>query len=459
MFIFLLIIYVNCSLHAQNSILSSNYKNNTIETLSQILKDNYVFTDLGEEAAIYLKELNTKGHFKPYQNFESFASELTKRIFAITNDKHISISLREIIDKKEGKDELSRWVESRMDERKYFRLNNANFKSIKKLHGNIGYLELRGFYGLDFGKEFADYAMAMLATSDAIIIDLRNNFGGRGDMVDYLLSYFFDQPIITSKTKKRNGNEFVEKIHYTQKLFSGKKVSDIPLYVLISSNTFSAAEGFSYPLKVYKRAIFIGETTKGGANPGDIIPINKELNVFIPDVSVTHPLTNASWEGVGIQPDIKVRSGDALEIAITYAYGAAEKYRIANDEKAKLLLIELNETISSFHKDSKNEKIINCYIACRQQDLIFEEWELNSLGYNYLGEKNNTITAEAIFEANTVLYPHSANTFDSYAEALLKNGKIEKAILNYEKAVLLAMKYNNDNLKLISENLERAKDK
>jgi retinol-binding protein 3 len=49
----------------------------------------------------------------------------------------------------------------------------------------------------------------------------------------------------------------------------GKKMPEMPLYVLISSGTFSGAEEFAYDLKALKRATIIGETTGGGANPGD----------------------------------------------------------------------------------------------------------------------------------------------------------------------------------------------
>lgn len=175
---------------AQSSNLSNTFKDSTIVSAAKLLRDNYVFKALGIKAAIRLTELNTKGHFKPYQDLESFALELTKSIYAVTYDKHISVSLKQK-NQVEG-DKLTKWVESRMGERNYFRRNNANFKTIKKLHGNIGYLELRGFYGLSWGKNFADYAMEMLSTSDAIIIDLRNNSGGRGDMAGYLLSHFFE---------------------------------------------------------------------------------------------------------------------------------------------------------------------------------------------------------------------------------------------------------------------------
>lgn len=145
---------------------------------------------------------------------------------------------------------------------------------------------------------------------------------------------------------------------------TNKTMGDIPLYILTSRTTFSAAEAFTYPLKIYKRATVIGEITKGGANAGDLYSLNNKLNIFIPDVAGKHPVKDESYDGVGINPDIKARSGDALEIAIELAQDAAEKYKNKNDEIAKSLLIELNN-ILTIENNPSSERIINAYLACR----------------------------------------------------------------------------------------------
>ncbi|MBZ0201832.1 MAG: serine hydrolase [Ignavibacteria bacterium] len=64
------------------------------------------------------------------------------------------------------------------------------------------------------------------------------------------------------------------------------------------------------------------------------------------------------------------------------------------------------------------------------------EGEINSLGYKLLLEK---MTNEAIevFKFNTVLYPASANVYDSLGEAYLEAGDKENAIINYRKSVEL----------------------
>lgn len=446
-----------CTTNAQSTNLTKAYKVEVIQKLSKELKDRYVFPKIADQITENLNNLEQKGHFDKFKQLNDFSEALTQCAFTISNDKHIIISLKkqqETIKKEENIN--TNKIESRLEERTYYRRYNANFKSVTKMDGNIGYLDLRGFYGLDYGRDFANHAMAMLSTSDAIIIDLRNNSGGRGDMVDYLLSYFFDKPIITGKSIKRRGDEFVERTQMSPENNQNKKLTETPLFILTSTKTFSAAEAFSYPLKVYKRAIFIGETTKGGGNAGDIISINKELEVFIPDVAaIPHPISNTTFEGIGIIPDIKIKSIKALDVAMKHAKIAAEKHKSKMDEKAKTILQSTIELVTNFDGKS-NQQIIDAYLKCRKYDVIFEEWELINLGYQLLA-KQNLKTALAIFKTNIILYPHSANAHDSYAEALVKNGEIGKGVLNYEKAVSIAEINNDQYLKVFKENLLKAR--
>ncbi|MEQ9401980.1 MAG: serine hydrolase [Cyclobacteriaceae bacterium] len=66
----------------------------------------------------------------------------------------------------------------------------------------------------------------------------------------------------------------------------------------------------------------------------------------------------------------------------------------------------------------------------------FEEVELNTLGYYYLG-KEQLEEAIAVFNLNAEAYPESSNVFDSRGEAYKKQGNKEKAIEDYKKSVKL----------------------
>lgn len=64
----------------------------------------------------------------------------------------------------------------------------------------------------------------------------------------------------------------------------------------------------------------------------------------------------------------------------------------------------------------------------------FNETEFNTLGYSYL-QAGNTKAALNVFKINTLEFPNSSNAFDSYGEALMKDGQQGPAIENYRKSL------------------------
>ncbi|MEM6380045.1 MAG: nuclear transport factor 2 family protein, partial [Bacteroidota bacterium] len=447
---------VNNSLIAQNNPFTDQYKSEMINRICELLRDAYVFPEIGAKAAEKLLAEERAGQFKSYKTPEPLANALTKSIYQSTKDKHLVVSVR---NRNHTPETAEDQFAARLDERNYYRKTNAGFKSITKLEDNIGYLELSGFYGLDLGQEVADMAMKLLSTSDAIIIDLRKNYGGRGDMGEYLMAHFFEAPVKTSKVTKRRGNNFTTRIGATPELEPRQLMPDVPLFVLLSEETISAAEGFSFGLQIYDRATLIGETTAGGANPGDLIAISDDLQFFVSDVSVTHPENDTSWEGVGVVPDIKVDAEKALKVAIQEAKKAAAIFRNQSEEKAKLRLLALEEKIENFTPEMSTKTIVDAYLECKEDHLFFWEWNLNNLGYRYLGQPENAKLGEAILEANKVLYPNSANVYDSYGDALMNSNQFERAILAYKKAVDLGTRSKHENLEQFQTNLKNTREK
>ena len=92
-------------------------------------------------------------------------------------------------------------------------------------------------------------------------------------------------------------------------------------------------------------------------------------------------------------------------------------------------------------------------------DFYLSEDEMNSLGYDFLGNNNPYHLPEQHFykhavealKMNIELFPDSWNAYDSYAEALLADGQKEAAIKMYQKSVELNPK--NENGKQVIEKL------
>ena len=85
--------------------------------------------------------------------------------------------------------------------------------------------------------------------------------------------------------------------------------------MLTSSFTFSGGEEFAYNLKQLKRATLVGEVTGGGANPGGGRRLTDHFGINVPTGRAINPITKTNWEGVGVEPDVKVPAAKALATA------------------------------------------------------------------------------------------------------------------------------------------------
>ena len=206
----------------------------------------------------------------------------------------------------EEEDSIERWAE--------YRPQNYGFNDVRVLEGNIGYMAVTTFNPLIASQSKADAALSFLADTDAVIIDLRGNRGGEPELVNYLLSHF------TAAGERVHYNTVLQRNVDAEDLYTiadhpmGHR-PDVPLYVLVSSESFSAAEALAYHLQAMGRAMVVGEVTGGGANAGRIFLAPAGLIVFIPDTTGRSPFTGANWDRTGVRPDIEVAAEDALERA------------------------------------------------------------------------------------------------------------------------------------------------
>ena len=132
-------------------------------------------------------------------------------------------------------------------------------------------------------------------------------------MVALLSSYLFEQQTHLNDLWTRKGDETMQ--FWTLPYVPGKRLPSIPVYVLTSQRTFSGAEEFTNNLKVLKRATIVGEVTGGGAHPVGGHRIDDRFTIGVPFARAINPVTKTNWEGVGVEPDVKVAADDALTTA------------------------------------------------------------------------------------------------------------------------------------------------
>lgn len=326
----LLISSINWGFAQKNNLkLSDSEKTETIKAIGNIINENYIFPEVSDKI-IHLINSNLKsGQYESIKEHDEFANILTTDIQSFNNDIHLRVFFEP---DRIAEEEIAISAEdSLMFEQKYvasLKKNNYYFKEIKILEGNIGYLDLRTFRDPKYAGETAISAMNFLSNSDAIIIDLRNNGGGTPKMVQLIASYFFsNEAVHLNSVYKRKEN--ITKQFWTLPYVSGKRMPNVPLYILTSGSTFSAAEEFCYDLQSLKRAFLIGETTGGGAHSGGRIKATDNFNIWTPTGRSINPITNANWEGTGVEPHIKTSAQDAF---LTAHIKALDSLRSGNND-------------------------------------------------------------------------------------------------------------------------------
>jgi C-terminal processing protease CtpA/Prc len=113
---------------------------------------------------------------------------------------------------------------------------------------------------------------------------------------------------------------------WTRSPVPGNRLGDKPVFILISGSTYSAAEHFSYDLKMLKRATLIGETTGGATHSGVFHRLDDHFGIGIPEADPINPFSKSDWAVVGVAPDVQVRAADALATAQKLAAAKLAKH-------------------------------------------------------------------------------------------------------------------------------------
>lgn len=189
--------------------------------------------------------------------------------------------------------------------------SNCGFEKVALLPDKIGYIKLNSFPELSVCRARAVAALSEVNAARAVIFDLRENRGGFGDMTAFIGSYFFDHPEYWYSPRDNTTRE-----SWLRSPITGSYLDAKPVYVLTSARTISAAEQFTYNLKMLKRATIVGETTAGEAHAGVFHRIDEHFGIAITEVRSINPYSKHDWNGIGIKPDVKAAAADALNVAV-----------------------------------------------------------------------------------------------------------------------------------------------
>lgn len=347
-FLILVISLTNLSLKAQNDQhLDINLKKEIIDTVLSCFGNNYVYPQVAKTLKDTILHKYKKGEYSQVTLTNDLIEQLSLDLRKIANDRHIGIKYVKESENSTSKSKHSLLSEGLEEKRR----QNFNFKIAEWFPGNVGYIRFDRFEDPEYAGETVTSAVNFIHDCDAIIIDLRYNYGGEEKMVRFLSSYFFSDPTLLNSRYFTHKDSLVQS--WTNSYVPGKKIIDKDVYILTSRNTASAAEAFTYILKNYNRAIIIGETTKGAAHWVEYYYFpSLNIEIKLPVARPINPVTGTNWEKTGIKPDIEIEEYKAYNksyvIALEKLYESISDsitrqnlkwYKQIAEEKMKMELI------------------------------------------------------------------------------------------------------------------------
>ncbi len=166
------------------------------------------------------------------------------------------------------------------------------------LENNIGYISISQFDVITVSQVEAAIEDLNSQGMESLIMDVRDNPGGRLDAVNDILDNFIDKGDLIVYTKDKDGNRVDYKAEKNPTV-------DVPVVVLINGNSASASEIFAGALQDYELAHIMGTQSFGKGIVQSIIPLQDGSAFKLTVEDYYTPLGN-NIHGIGITPDTVV---------------------------------------------------------------------------------------------------------------------------------------------------------
>jgi hypothetical protein len=297
----------------------ADVQRSVIERAIELVLENYVFPVQAEAVAKELRKNLEAGRYASLQRPDEFLERMNRDMQAAAGDKHLRVgNNRRIVD--QLRKEAAGGSEPSTEYLEMLHAQNFRLRRVEALDGNVGYFKLDNFVEMRFMGAALAGAMEFLRHTSAVILDLTDNGGGHAETSSFLMSYFLPDGTITGESWNRKTDR--TEISRIERAPAAGPVFEMPLFILVSERTASAAEGVAYTLQQLKRALVVGRATKGMANPGEQFPIDDRFFIMVPTSLIKNAVSGTNWEGTGLAPDIVIAPEKALTKALAEALTA-----------------------------------------------------------------------------------------------------------------------------------------
>jgi len=200
---------------------------------------------------------------------------------------------------------------------------NFEYKSLSQ---KVAYVSLGTFADSAVVTQFKN-ALPEIRRHQALVLDIRNNSGGNDDYALQIAEYLTDRPFIVGSMWKTRINNAAKKAWAKQgdtslagylhrdvwEKHPGDNVRipanlarlNMPVYILTSKRTFSAAEDFLIYLNYSKNVVRIGQTTGGSSGQPLVFDIPHGFSARICAKADEFP-DGTEFINIGIKPQIEV---------------------------------------------------------------------------------------------------------------------------------------------------------
>ncbi|EOD68204.1 S41 family peptidase [Amycolatopsis vancoresmycina] len=283
-----------------------------VEEVIRRLEGHYVFPDVAAKLAKVLRARLDEGAYADLGDAE-FATRVTADLQSVNDDKHLRLRHHTDPVAEDGDAE-----HASEDFRRAAELENFGIASVRRLPGNVGYLDTTLLYPPGLAAPSITAAMTLVAPADALLIDVRRNRGGDPDTSAFLQSYLVDERTHYLDLYEREGDRVTQM--WTLPYVPGAKFGGTkPIWVLTGPATFSGGEDLAFSLQRRGRAKTVGEPTRGGAHPREQYKVDTYLDVTVSIARSYDPETGENWESTGVPPDVPVAADKAFDTAYALA--------------------------------------------------------------------------------------------------------------------------------------------
>ena len=278
-------------------ILPAKQIESSVAATLRVLEERYIYPEVALDMKRAVESKVSSGAYDGLSTNFGLIKQLNGDLRSVANDLHIA---------------LSPFRDNKVSPQGPVKMRNQNYGvgGVRMLPNQLAYIEIEAFPFGNATKDALTKAIESVSDANAYIVDLCQNRGGSLHTSAYLASFFLPPRTPLWSLLDRDGD--VIEAYESTVIQASKSVGEAPLYVLVSENTFSAAEYFIWAMQRNERAIVIGEKTKGGAHSIEDIKIDQ---YFVLRTPVGRPLIEegeSNWQAVGLRPHILVPSESAL---------------------------------------------------------------------------------------------------------------------------------------------------